>query len=251
MMLRKETLAQLRKLLFKAKKLSKEKGIHYVIYASIKVIINNVKSHFYYYYKTKSKRTFIFQGKIYRYFYHYYNTTWSNERAVEIPIIWDIYEKNKGKRILEVGNVLSHYFRVDHDIVDKYERAEGVINEDVVNFEPSKKYDLIISISTLEHVGWDETPREPSKVLKAIEHLKNLLSPCGKMVVTLPLGYNPEVDKSLKEGSLKFDKQYYLKRISRDNEWTEANWDDVCDVKYGEPFPCANGLVIGIIEKRE
>jgi len=95
-----------------------------------------------------------------------------NERAVEIPIIWHIVRENKGKRILEAGNVLSHYFRVDHDIVDKYERAEDVINEDVVNFQPSKKYDLIVSISTLGHVGWDENPKEPSKILKAIEHLK-------------------------------------------------------------------------------
>jgi len=51
--------------------------------------------------------------------------------------------------------VLSHYFAVKHDIVDKYEIAPSVVNEDLVNFKPGKKYDLIVSISTLEHVGWD------------------------------------------------------------------------------------------------
>ena len=35
------------------------------------------------------------------------------------------------------------------------------------------KYDLIVTISTLEHVGWDEEPRDPSKVLRAIENLKS------------------------------------------------------------------------------
>jgi hypothetical protein len=54
-----------------------------------------------------------------------------------------------------------------------------------------------VSISTLEHVGWDEMTREPMKILKAIENLKNLTNPKGKIVVTLPLGYNPELDRLL------------------------------------------------------
>lgn len=246
---------KLGKLLSRAKEVSKEKGIYYVIRAGIKVIISysdSVTNPFWYHYytKIKSRKSFIFQGRTYRYFYHRYNNTWRNERAIEIPIIWRIVRENRGKRILEVGNVFSHYFRVNHDIVDKYERAEDVINKDVCNFQPSKKYDLIVSISTLEHIGWDENPREPSKILKAIEHLKNLLSPGGKMIVTLPLGYNSGMDRFLKEGRLRFDKQYYLKRITKDNKWIETNWDDIRDVKYGEPFPNANGLVIGIIERK-
>jgi hypothetical protein len=112
-----------------------------------------------------SRKTFIFNGKTYYYFVHKYNTTWKNERAVEVPIIWDIVREHyrQGKRVLEVGNVLSHYFRIFHDVLDKYEVAEGVINQDVVDFKPAWKYDLIVSISTLEHVGWDEEPKEPEK----------------------------------------------------------------------------------------
>lgn len=241
---------KLKRLLIRAKEVYKEKGLYYTICTINKVIIEKVKATFEYYYCISKKRTFIFQGKVHRYFYDEYSRTWRNERAVEVPIIWDICEKNKGKRILEVGNVLSHYFPINHDVVDKYEMAEGVINEDIVNFQPSKKYDLIVSISTLEHVGWDENPREPGKILKAIEHLKNLLSSGGKMIVTLPLGYNSELDRFLKEGRLRFDKQYYLKRISKNNIWIETSCDDVRDVKYGEPFPNANGLVIGIIERK-
>ena len=48
----------------------------------------------------------------------------------------------KINELLEIGNVLSHYFKWDHDVVDKYEKVEGVINEDVVDFRPSKKYDI-------------------------------------------------------------------------------------------------------------
>lgn len=101
-------------------------------------------------------------------------------------------KKYKGRKILEVGNVLSHYFPVNHDIVDKYEKADGVINQDVIDFYPSKRYDLIISISTLEHVGWDENLRDhkilrdPMKVLHAIENLKRLLAPEGKWLSPYP-----------------------------------------------------------------
>ena len=88
-----------------------------------------------------------------------------NERSIEVPIVMEIVNQNKGKRILEIGNVLSNYYKVSHDIVDKYEKAPNVINQDVVDFKTNEKYDLIVSISTLEHVGWDEEPRDDKKNL--------------------------------------------------------------------------------------
>jgi cyclopropane fatty-acyl-phospholipid synthase-like methyltransferase len=158
------------------------------------------------------------------------------------------FVKNCRGDILEVGNVLSHYFAVTHDIVDKYEKAAGVINQDVVDINLPKKYDLIVSISTLEHVGWDETSREPGKINRAIKKLKKLLNPNGKIVVTMPIGYSLDLDKSLKTGKVKFDKMYCLKRISKDNKWVETDWESIRNSKYDDPFPFANGLVIGLIK---
>ena len=63
------------------------------------------------------------------------------------------------KNIFEVGSVLSHYFPINHDVLDKYEKGHGVINQDVVDFKPHNKYDLIVSISTLEHVGFDDNTK--------------------------------------------------------------------------------------------
>ena len=199
--------------------------------------------------------TFTFEGGIYNYFYHKYNTTWRNERAVEIPIIWKIVKehRNQQKRILEIGNVLSHYFDVNHTIVDKYEKVEGVINEDVVNFQSPKKYDLIISISTLEHVGWDmgDSPRNTIKILQVIENLKSCLGPSGKMVVTLPLGYNRIMDKLLNKSKIKFTKQYYLKQISRNNKWKEVDWNECRGTKYDFLHHSTRALIIGIYFKKE
>jgi len=240
------------KLFVRAKQVSKEKGIYYVVRVGIKIIFKWPKDLFgYWYYKNfKSWRTFTFQNDTYNYFCHQYNTTWRNERAVEIPIIWKIVKKHHEQKILEIGNVLSHYFPVNHDILDKYEKADGVINQDVIDFQPARHYDLIASISTLEHVGWDESPREPMKILQAIENLKKILTRNGKLVVTLPLGYNSVMDELLKKKKIQFIKMHCLKRISKDNKWIETGWNDICDAKYNHPFPSANGLVIGIIERK-
>lgn len=246
-------------LLSNAKKNIREKGLLYFIHSSYKIFLN--LNHFstwindynkfwlWFYTNFKSTRRFKFHKKIYNYFYHKYNITWNNERSVEIPILWKIIENYNGKNILEVGNVLSYYFSVNYDIIDKYEKVEGVINQDVINYHPSKKYDLIISISTLEHVGWDETPREPMKILKAIENLKNLLTPNGKIVITLPLGQNTVLDKLIKENKIQFSKYFCLKRISKNNKWKEVSWDKISNAKYGIPYPAANGVIIGIIGK--
>jgi hypothetical protein len=173
--------------------------------------------------------------------------SWYNERAVEIAIVMDIVRRYQGKNILEIGNVLSHYFAFEHDVCDKYEGATGVITKDVVDFQSDKKYDLIICISTLEHVGWDENPRDSSKIPRAIRHLKTLGSKGGLIIITLPLGYNSDLDELLKHGQIQFTEQCQLIRISAGNEWTEAPWGIVQSARYNSPYPFANALVIGII----
>ena len=233
-------------------------GLCDVIQALLKIILNyNALQKFlnnfndfwtWYYLKFKSTRSFRFNGKKYNYFYHKYSITWNNERTIEVPIIWKIVKKYKNKNILEVGNVLSHFFDFQHDIVDKYEITDGVINQDVVDYKPSKKYELIVSISTLEHVGWDETPREPLKIFRAIENLKSLLTENGKIVITLPKGHSPVLDNLLRENKLKFSEQYFLKRVSRNNKWKQCNWKKISKVVYGYPVRySANGIIIGII----
>ena len=110
--------------------------------------------------------SFTFRGRPYRYFWHPYNSTWRNERAIEIPIARRFVAGIPPDKVLEIGNVLSHYGPVAHEVVDKYEQTVGVRNEDVCDFRSNKKYELILSISTLEHVGWDEEPQDETKVLQ-------------------------------------------------------------------------------------
>lgn len=201
-----------------------------------------------YYARLRPRETFSALGRAYPYFYHLYNITWKTERAVEIAVALDFIERNAAASVLEVGNVLSWYRPVAHDVLDKYEVADGVINEDVVDFDPGHAYDAIVAVSTLEHVGWDETPRDPPKVLRAVEHLKQLLAPGGSMLVTVPIGYNPGLDAMLGDGTLHFTRQCFMKRHAR-TRWREAPWDEVKDMRYGHPHRGANALMIGIFDE--
>src|SRR3954471_11195911 len=71
------------------------------------------------------KKTFEFNGQRFDAFYHRYNMTWAGERSAEIPIAKSYVEAYRGKNVLEVGNVLSHYFPAQHEILDKFEKGEG------------------------------------------------------------------------------------------------------------------------------
>lgn len=197
--------------------------------------------------KNNKKRNFCLENKKYEYFIQLYNNTWKNERTVEIPIILEYIKNNEGM-VLELGNVLSNYIPVNHDILDKYDCVDGVINQDAVSFKSDTKYDLIVSISTLEHIGWDETPKDPEKVLLAIENMQKCLSEKGKFIFTFPVDYNPYLDKIIEDDKLNLKQKYFLKKISKD-KWIESNWDNVKNVKFNEPFKYGNAIVMGVITK--
>lgn len=208
----------------------------------------------YAYYKVfRSNKFFYFQKRKFQYYYHPYNNTVASERIIEIPIskyILDQYE-HEGKQILEMGNVLSHYFPTTHDILDKYEKGTDVINEDVVNFKPSKKYDLIISVSTMEHVGWTYGEKKnPDKFLKGVENLKKLLKNNGTMAVTFPLFYRQDLSELIAKKKMPFNKNYFMKRISFLNEWVEIGFNEAMKGNwYDKYFANANILYIGIYSK--
>jgi SAM-dependent methyltransferase len=196
----------------------------------------------------KPGRTLSFEGKTYPYLYRRYNLTCQNERAVEIPIFQEIVGKYPSDQVLEVGNVLAHYMPVHHTVVDKYEKAPGVLNQDVVDYQPGRTFDLIIAISTLEHVGWDEPTHDPEKLLPALANLRRLLSPQGKLMVSMPVGYNPTVDRLAQAPDALFAQVGYLKRMTRDNIWKEVAFKDVAAEKYNSRIPTATAVMVGVIE---
>lgn len=193
-------------------------------------------------------RTFTLAGTEYRYFVHGYNQTWRNERAVEIPIALRQLDERGSGRVLEVGNVLAHYGRRGHDVVDKYESVPGVINADILDLGADRPYDLILAISTLEHVGFDEERRDAGKPRRAVERMRAMLAPGGTLLVTVPLGYNEALDRQLQERAISFDDLRFLVRVSADNRWREVSAAEAQGVAYGRPFRWANGLAVGVLK---
>lgn len=222
----------------------RKRGLGGTAVAVLREAVERTTSSFWYSRVFRSGRTFVFQGKRYRYLYRRYSSAWRSERVVEVPIVRDVLGQYAGRSILEVGNVLSHYYPVTHDRVDKYERANGVLNGDIVDFRPKKRYDLIVSISTLEHVGWDEDPRDPDKVLRAMDALRRLAADGGRILVTLPMAYNTELDARLRDGRVAFTRRGCLKRVSRDNRWAEVDWAEIEHARFDTPFRRINGLVV-------
>jgi hypothetical protein len=236
-----------RNLLSYTLQLASAKGVRFTIDSGLKRLFHLV----YYIHFRSHKKTFVFRGRKYSYFHHYYNTTWYSERAVELPIIVETVERHSGKEILEVGNVLSHYRNIAHDVIDKFESGVHVTNENTAEFKTTKLYNLNKSISTLEHIGWDEAPYDDTKILRVLDNLISLLSENGEMIVTLPLGYDLTLDKLLKMKVIQFDDQYCLKRVSKSNEWVEVSCEELDNISYGEPFPGANGLLVAISQRRK
>jgi hypothetical protein len=193
-------------------------------------------------------RSFQVENKRYSYLFHPHTATWRNERCVEIPLAAEVLNAWRGKRILEVGNVLQHFMPIGHDVLDKYEHGEGVINEDVVEFTPAAPYDLILSISTLEHVGWDEIELEPEKVRAALTRLIESLAPGGRLWLTVPRGYHRYLDRYVDEGTLPFTHLVFLRRTSR-RDWHQVRHEDVKSVPYGVGFEGAVAVMIGITDK--
>ena len=236
----------------KFKRIYKEGGVTSLLSKSVKftfgVIENGLKT---IYFQTMPAGTFKFNKQNLRYYRHNYNLAYQNERTVEVSIISEFLNSlDKTAKILEVGNVLSNYGfkKTARDVLDKYDLAPQVINEDVISFNPSQKYDAIISISTLEHVGWDEEVKDPDKITAAIKNLKeNCLSPGGCILVTIPLGYNAYFDEQLENGAEYLSEKYFLKRISAKNKWMQVDYDDVVGTKFGQPYVNANAMCIGIV----
>jgi len=190
--------------------------------------------------------------------YDKYNNTFLNERSIEVPLSKYLIKKYssqfKSPKVLEIGNTLVHYEndnKIDRKVVDRYEKYQNVINEDIEEFESNHKFDLIFSISTLEHVGSDYGElKEEEKFLRVIDKIKNLLNEGGVFIITLPIFYREHVDK-YNSNNNDFTITYFLTRDNYRNDWKLSNKDFVFSNKnnlvYNSKYPCANSVYIGIM----
>lgn len=141
-------------------------------------------------------------------------------------------------------------------MVDLYEKSYShVINEDITEFSTSERYDLVVSVSTLEHVGFDYgEDKDPDKCRVAVERIRDLLTSGGRLVVTCGFGYNKNWDRFVESGGFGFDRLTCLVRVSsqKANQWIEASLSEAIKKKYERPrgasLHTATGLMVGEID---
>lgn len=173
-----------------------------------------------------------------------YNVTWSNERCVEVSLGRWYLEQIDGP-VLEIGHVLGHYGMNEHTVLDKFEKAKGVINEDITSWQTDQRFALILSLSTFEHIGFDDDAEGQSegKILTAIAACRALLQPAGRLVITVPLGYNPHLDQLIEKDALGQDRASFMLR-SGAREWSEVARHQAVGTPFGRPWPYANALMV-------
>jgi hypothetical protein len=172
--------------------------------------------------------------------YEWRRWTWRNERCVEIALGSHVLEGRHPSRVIELGNVLPLAGLGGHPVIDKYERGDGVLNVDILDYVPTGRFDLAISISTLEHVGWDEDPRDPGKAAAALERLAEL---ADDLLVTIPVAYHPAFEDAFVEGP--FDRVELLVKTARDARWAPRPLAERSRVRFAAPYANANGILVG------
>lgn len=154
--------------------------------------------------------TFDFHGHTLGYYDHPANTTRVNERAVELPIAraWvgrlTPSERSFG---MEFGNVLTQYgLRPPAwPTLDLYEPDDThpMIREDARTWLPP--YGgfamALCTISTLEHVGWDDD-HDPTQAPALLDRvLARWLIPNAPALITWPMGWHPALDRLVCDGA--------------------------------------------------
>jgi hypothetical protein len=178
-------------------------------------------------------------------YYEFRRWSWRNERCVEVGLGNYAVGLRQPEDVLEVGNVLPLAGVRGHTVVDKYEQGPDVINEDIVDFAPSSRYGLIVSLSTLEHVGWDEEPQDPDKARVALRAMSDLAGESGQMLVTIPIGYHRQLEGYFVSGDAPFDDVSLLVKQSRLARWEPRPVQERTGIGYGAPYAAGNAILVG------
>jgi hypothetical protein len=133
----------------------------------------------------------------------------------------------------------------------------------------TEKYDVIISISTIEHIGQEESaleaePKNLEAPLKAIAKIYDLLNVGGKALITVPFGKLINA-----RWFIQFSREYinllatkyeipdsaisktFLKRIATElgvenprHLWIQVEEEELSEVEFNWPWPFGNGILV-------
>lgn len=187
----------------------------------------------------------------------YLKPTQGNERDIEIPFGADVLRRTRVQRVLEVGNAMqiTHPDLRERDIVCMYDKQGGpqdVHRVDVLGWDGGP-YGLILSISTLEHIGYEyacaDGVCDQSRAIDAVTHLTRLLAPRGRLIFTIPIGFHNELVEHVLHRAIEpsWDVSYMV-RVNGYNEWQQRPLREVGMLRgpagaYPSGWGCAGGVL--------
>lgn len=175
------------------------------------------------------------------YFNHHYNGTIHNERAIEL-VLAERYI-HQYKPIIEIGAVMPYYGFSSHETYDPFDAHPSAIKKFAEEIDITNKN--ILSVSTIEHFGEGDCV----SIYKGVEGNKsflflNKLNLLAKSYfVTLPIGWNKEMDKSIKDNISKFSWVGYFKTNNSPSWEICKDIEKITSFEYGRPFTSANSII--------
>ena len=201
---------------------------------------------------------------------------WSDERAIEIP--WCLARYDGEKRVLDVG----YAFAEPADLaglaalgarelvgVDLAEAAVPGLRPVVADVRSlpfdDGSFDLVLCVSTLEHVGRDtaiyavDAPRADDGDEAALRELHRVLAPGGRLLATVPTGVEEDLGWQVqrpprewiarfeRSGWLVYEDELYLHAA---DGWRTASLAEVESVAYGGAGPGAGAILLAELRPR-
>jgi len=190
---------------------------------------------------------------------------WSDERAVEIP--WCLARYGGERRLLDVGsaNAIPAYLEGLQALnapglvtVDLAEPADVVADVRNLPFEDGS-FDLVLCISTLEHVGRDnavyglEAPRDEEGHETALRELRRVLARDGRLLLSVPTGEHEDlgwhlqraplewIDVFERSGFVVFEDELY---VHATDGWRSATLLEAEAARYGSGGPGAGAVLL-------
>lgn len=168
----------------------------------------------------------------------------ATERTIEVPIgiKWISGKSN----LLEIGAVLPYFCETNHDVIDPSDNKAN-IRKYLHEVEITGKN--VLSISSIEHIGLEEYGNTYTNINGAAESIQRILKESLSCLISVPIGYNLEMDKWIKENQKELNIFTYRKISHRPILWEYNNKLIDLNAEYGKPFQYANLVVF--IEKTQ